>query len=321
MPPIPLVQVVRSGLVESVHTGSVAVVDAGGELLASAGDPDRVTYARSAMKPLQAAVSLTLAEEELPAAELAVMSASHNGEAAHLEAVHSLLGRAGLGFEALRTPAALPLDPASARQAGESRPELHNCSGKHAGMLLASTRRGYPLDSYRDPGHPLQGRVLDAVVEASAGEPSSIGVDGCGVPVHALPLSGLARIYATLASPGRVAGGDEVAAAMRAEPYLVAGRNRVCTAVMEAVPDVIVKAGAEGLVCAGLIGRGIGIAVRVDDGSFRAADPAIVRALALLGIASEEAVRALEAFAGPPVLGGGRPVGNVTAVFELDGGL
>jgi L-asparaginase II len=304
--------------VESVHLGSVAIVDADGKLLASAGDPDRVTYARSSMKPLQAAVSLTFIDEDLPAEEVAVMSASHNGETQHLAAMRSVLDRAGLGVDALRTPAAFPLDPESARAAGAPRPELHNCSGKHSGMLLASKRRGHPLESYPDPDHPLQRAVFDAVTREAGIEPLAIGVDGCGVPVHALPLTGLARIFASIVVPRRVPGGDQVVAGMRTAPYLVAGRHRVCTAVMEAVPDVVVKVGAEGLVCAGILGRGIGVAIRIDDGSARATDPAIVHALRLLGALGEEPLEVLDPFARPLVLGGGRPVGNLLPVFDLD---
>jgi L-asparaginase II len=315
---VPLVQVVRSGFIESVHTGSVAVVDVEGTLLASAGDPDRVTYARSAMKPLQATVSLTLIDEDLPSKEVAIMAASHNGERVHLHAVRWILGRAGLDFDALRTPPAFPLDPEAARAAGEARPELHNCSGKHSGMLLAAQRQGYPLDSYQALDHPLQQRVLDAVREGAAAEPEAIGVDGCGVPVHALPLSGLARLYATLSEPGRVERGDQVVEAMTREPYMVAGRNRVCTAVMENVPGVIVKVGAEGLICAGLVGRGIGVAVKADDGNPRATEPAIVHVLRLLDVLDDESLSSLEGFARPPVLGGGRPVGNLLPVFDLE---
>jgi L-asparaginase II len=296
----------------------VAVVDAEGNLLASAGDPDRVTYARSSMKPLQAAVSLTFIDEDLPAEEVAVMSASHNGEPRHLAAMRSVLDRAELGVDALRTPPSFPLDPESARAAEEPLPELHNCSGKHSGMLLGSRRRGHPLESYPDPDHPLQQAVLDAVTRQAGADPVSIGVDGCGVPVHALPLSRLARIFARLVVPGEVPGGDQVVAGMRTAPYLVAGRNRVCTAVMEAVPDVIVKVGAEGLVCAGLLGRGVGVAVRIDDGSARATDPAIVHALRLLDALGEEPLEVVDQFARPPVLGGGRPVGNLLPVFDLD---
>jgi L-asparaginase II len=318
VPPIPLVQVVRSGFVESVHVGSVAVVDLDGDLVASAGEPDRVTYARSSMKPLQATVSVTLASEDLPPSEVAIMCASHNGETVHLDAVRSVLDRAGLGFDALRTPSSFPLDLESARAVPGERPEYHNCSGKHAGMLLACARAGFPPETYPDPDHPLQVAVLDAVRNASGEEPAAIGVDGCGVPVHALPLRAMARTFARLASPGLIPGGDQVVGGMRAEPYLVAGRDRVCTAVMQAAPDVFVKVGAEGLICAGLSGRGLGVAIKVDDGNPRALDPGIVHALRLLDALPEDP--SLERFARPPVLGGGRPVGNLLPVFDLERG-
>jgi L-asparaginase II len=313
---VPLVRVVRSGFEEAVHLGSVAVVDAGGRVLAAAGEPDGVTFARSAMKPLQAAVSLTLAGDDLDDEEVAVMCASHNGEPPHLERVRAILRRAGLGFESLRTPPSWPLDQASAAGVDGPRPEYHNCSGKHAGMLLASVRKGFDLETYRDPDHPLQTAVLDAV-RAAADEPRAIGVDGCGVPVHALPLSSMAALFARLVTPGVVPGADRAVAAMRAAPYLVAGRDRLCTALMGAVPGVVTKVGAEGLVCAGVSGRGIGVAVKVQDGSARAAEPALVRALTLLGVVPDPEAPAVAPFARPPVLGGGRPVGELVADFEL----
>ena len=317
MPSVPIVQVLRSGFLESVHLGSVAVTDTDGTLVASAGDPDRIAYARSAMKPLQATVSLSFIEDPLPAEEVAIMCASHNGEPVHLEAVASLLARAELDYSALRCPAAWPLDEESARSASGRRPELHNCSGKHAGMLLASVRAGFPTESYREPDHPLQQAVLSAVSAAAGApeEPLAIGVDGCGVPVHALPLHAMATLYARLASGG-LPKSDLAVAAMRSAPYLVAGRDRVCTAVME-VADVIVKVGAEGLVCAGLPREGLGVAIKIEDGNPRALDPAIIQALRLLGAVSDDEP-VLERFARPPVLGGGEPVGNLVPVFELE---
>jgi L-asparaginase II len=317
VPAVPLVHVVRSGFEESVHLGSVAVAGPQGQLVASVGDPDRVTFARSSMKPLQAAVSLTVSGEALEDAEVSVMCASHNGEPVHLEAVRSILARAGLGVQALRTPPSRPLDEEAAVQTPEPRSEYHNCSGKHAGMLLATARRGWDLETYRDPEHPLQRKVLEAVRLAAGRDPEAIGVDGCGVPVHALPLSALAAMFARLAQPGIVAGAERAVAAMRAAPYLVAGRDRLCTAVMEAVPDVVVKVGAEGLVCGAVLGRGVGVAVKVEDGAARAAEPALVRALVLLDVLGKEAGGALSRYARPPVLGGGRPVGELVADFDL----
>lgn len=313
MPPVPLVRVIRSGIEESVHWGSVVVVDGDGRIVAQAGDPTRVAFARSSMKPLQAAVALRLAGEELPDPEVAVMCASHNGEPVHLEAVRSLLDRAGLGVDALRTPADLPLDLEAAMAVTEPRPEFHNCSGKHAGMLVASVRRGFDIASYPTPEHPLQGAVLETVESAAGRAPVAIGVDGCGVPVHALPLVAMAGLYARLGQ-GRVPLADRVLSAMRAQPYLVAGRGRVCTALMEAAPGVVVKTGAEGLMCAAVPDRGIGVALKVEDGAARAADPAIVRVLALLDVVDPEAI---SGFARPPVLGGGRPVGHMAAAFVL----
>jgi L-asparaginase II len=313
MPPVPLVRVIRSGVEESVHLGSVAVADADGRLVAAAGDPGRVAFARSSMKPLQATVSLRLAGDDLPDREVAVMSASHNGEPVHVAAVGAILQRAGLSFEDLQTPPDRPIDQQAAAGVPEPRPEYHNCSGKHAGMLLACARRRFDLPSYRDPAHPLQAEVLEAVQAAAGRRPESVGVDGCGVPVHALPLAAMAAVYSRLAA-GRVPHGKRVVRAMRAEPYLVAGRHRACTALMEHAA-VAVKIGAEGMMCAAVPDRGIGVALKVEDGGARAAEPAIVHALALLDLLDP---RAVPAFARPPVLGGGRPVGELVPAFTLD---
>lgn len=319
--PVSLVRVIRSGVEEAVHLGSVVVADEHGSVVASAGDPERVAFARSSTKPIQAAVSLNLAGEELTDEEVALMCASHNGEPVHLEVVRKLLDRAGVGVDALRCPPALPLDPEAARAVAGPGPELHNCSGKHAGMLLACVRRGYELDSYTDPSHPIQKEILSAVEAAAGGPPAGIGIDGCGIPVHAYPLVGLASVYARLARPeglGPLAPTvDRAVRSMSAEPYLVAGRDRICTAVMEAVPGVIVKAGAEGLLCAAVLARGLGIAVKVEDGSGRACGPALVRTLKQIRVLSGEEEAALAVQAHPPVLGGGRPVGELRAEFDL----
>jgi L-asparaginase II len=319
--PVPLVRVVRSGVEEAVHLGSVVVADEHGRLVASAGDPGRVAFARSSTKPLQASVSLNLAGEELTDSEVALMCASHNGEPVHLEVVRKLLDRAGVGVETLRCPPALPLDPEAARAVAGPAPELHNCSGKHAGMLLACVRRGFELGSYTDPTHPVQKEILSAVEAAAGGPPAVVGIDGCGIPVHAYPLVGLASLYARLARPdglGPLAPDVERAVqGMSAEPYLVAGRDRICTAVMQAVPGVIVKAGAEGLLCAAVLAQGLGIAVKVEDGSGRACGPALIRTLKQLGVLSGEEEAALAVEARPPVLGGGRAVGELRAEFDL----
>ena len=325
MEPVVLARVIRSGLEESVHLGHVAVCDADGRLVAWAGDPERVLFARSSMKPLQAAVSLSAmgdAAEELSEPEVAVMCASHNGEPVHVEAVSAILSKAGLGFEALRCPPGWPLDPSAMARAGERRRELHNCSGKHAGMLLACVRQGWELEAYRGREHPLQGRVHEAVLSGTGLDGVKVGIDGCGVPVHGMPLSGMATLFARLARPERLGavedGARRAVAAMVAEPYLVAGRERLDTAVMQAAPRIAVKAGAEGLVCAALLDRGLGLAVKVEDGAWRAGDPAAVRALRQLDALDDAQVEALSRFASPPILGGGEPVGEVRSDLHLE---
>jgi L-asparaginase II len=321
MPPVPLVRVIRSGVEESVHAGDVVVVDADGSVVACAGDPDRLLFARSSMKPLQATVSLSLAPFDFTEREIAVMCASHNAEPVHLEAVGSLLSRARVPEEALRCPMVRPWDDESLAANPERRRINSDCSGKHAGMMAACRAQGWPIDSYQDPEHPLQQEVLRAILAASGEETVRVGVDGCGVPVHGMPLRAMATIYARLARPERL-GTWELEArravrAMRAEPYLVAGRNRPDTAVMEETHAVIAKGGAEGLMCAALLDRGLGVAVKVRDGASRATGPALILALRALGAIADESLARLAPFGAPPVLGGGEPVGEMAAEFEL----
>jgi L-asparaginase II len=321
MQAVPLVRCVRSGLEESVHLGDVAVVDVTGAVVSGAGDPTRPVFARSAMKPLQAAVSLSFAPFSFTDREVAVMCASHNAEPVHLETVRSILARAGVPEDALQTPSMRPWDEETAIQWPEKRPINSDCSGKHAGMLAACVSQGWPLETYRDPDHPLQQAILHTVLAATDRETVQVGVDGCGVPVHGMPLERMATIYARLTRPDRWGGLEphvrRATDAMRAEPYLVAGRNRTDTAVMQASPAEIVKGGAEGLMCAGLFDRGLGIAVKIRDGTARAAGPALIRVLRCLDALDEQELGALEPFARPPVLGGGRPVGELIADFSL----
>ena len=321
MAPVPMVHSIRSGLKESLHAGDVAAVDANGSLIACAGEPDRPLFARSSMKPLQATVSLSLAPLDFSDREIAVMCASHNAEPVHLEAVRAILQRAGISEDALQCPSMRPWDEETAIRSPERRRINSDCSGKHAGMLAASRYQGWPAESYRTADHPLQQAVLQAVLAASRQDTVHVGVDGCGVPVHGMPLSSMARIYASLVRSDLL--GDlapharRAIDAMRAESYLVAGRNRTDTAVMQASANVIVKGGAEGLMCASVIDRGVGVAVKIRDGAARAAGPALIHALRLLDVLDERALAELEPFVRPPVLGGGVPVGELVAGFDL----
>jgi L-asparaginase II len=277
--------------VESVHLGDVAVCDADGRLIASLGDPDHVAFARSCMKPVQAAVSLAAIDVRLPDGEVAVMCASHNGEPVHVRAVRSLLRRGGLTADALQTPAARPFDAEAIVRTRQPAPIFHDCSGNHAGMLVASARAGWPIDTYRSRRHPHHRRVLPLVRELAGAEPI-VGVDGCGIPVHGLPLRALATMYARLATSSEPSI-QRTIEAMRAEPYLVGGRDREDTSVMQAAPDLVVKEGAEALDCAASASAGLGVAVKIADGGYRAVGPATVAALDQLGLLPASARRKL----------------------------
>ncbi len=317
----PLVRVIRSGLEESIHLGDVAVCDAAGRLVASVGDPDRLVFVRSCTKPVQAAVAVDAIGLELSDRLVAIISASHNGEPVHLRAVRDVLRRGGLTEADLQTPPDRPLDAASARRVREPRPVYHNCSGKHAGMLLASTRAGRPTATYRRRSHPLQRRILRAVKLLSGSDDVVVGIDGCGVPVHGIGLRAVATMYARLSDPGGqgplAPAVDRVVTAMRAEPYLVGGRNRIDTEIMRATSDVLAKEGAEALNCAAAFGAGLGIAVKVADGGYRAAGPALLSVLDQLGLLGPGARRRLARHVSPPVLGGGRPIGRLEPVVRL----
>jgi L-asparaginase II len=288
---VPLVRVVRSGLVESVHLGDVAVCDASGRLVASIGDPRTVAFARSCMKPFQAAVSLSAIDVRVPDTEVAVMCSSHNGEPVHVRTVRSLLRRGGLTEAALQTPAARPFDVDALIRARRASPILHDCSGNHAGMLVASARAGWSMETYRSRRHPHHRRLLPLLRELAGADPM-IGVDGCGIPVHGLPLRALATMYArcaTTTDPSL----QRAISAMRSRPYLVGGRDRDDTAIMLAAPDLAVKEGAEALDCAVSMSTGLGVAVKIADGGYRAVGPATVRVLDQLGLLSSRGRRQL----------------------------
>lgn len=315
--PVPLVEVARSGVVESVHLGDIAVCDASGAVIASAGDPDRVAFARSCMKPLQGAVSLASIDGPISDREVAVMCSSHNGETVHVRAVRSLLRRGGLDEGVLRNPEGRPIDPDAAARVKEPARIYQDCSGNHAGILVASAYAGWPLDSYRTRSHPHHRQLLPLVRRLAAADPV-VGVDGCGIPVHGMPLRAHATMYARMAvtAPDHPAL-ERVLDAMQAEPYLVGGRDRDDTAVMEAAPDLVMKEGAEALDCVLVRGEGVGIAVKIHDGGYRAAGPATIETLHQLGLLPPGARRRLGSAWRPTLPGGDRPAATVTPIFQL----
>ena len=296
----PIVAVRRGGLVESVHRGRLAVCDARGERLASLGDPEGYVYLRSSAKPFQAlplvlsgaADAFGLADEEL-----AVACASHNAEPRHLAAARSILRKAGLSEGDLQNGAHPPMHaPSAARltRGGEPPRAIHgNCSGKHAGMLAVCVHAGWDPAGYRDPEGPLQKLVRDSVAKVCGVAPQDLRLagDGCGVPVFAVPLEGLALGFARLAAGGHDDLPDDLNAAMRRvrdamrdHPYMVAGTGRLDTRLMEAT-SLVAKSGAEGVfACGGGTGPGWGLALKVSDGAGRAIAPAALAALVRRGV-------------------------------------
>lgn len=310
-----LAEVVRSGFVEGHHRGSVVVLGPDGAVQAAYGEVSAPMLPRSANKPAQAAGMLG-AGLDVDGPALAVAAASHSGEPYHLAAVRQLLAGAGLSTADLQTPPDWPLDEATARdwvRAGGSPERIAmNCSGKHAAMLATCVAAGWPTATYRDPGHPLQ-QHLRRVLGDLAGEPVAVtAVDGCGAPLFAISLTGLARAARALVlvEPGTPQ--RRVADAMRAHPEYVGGTARDVTALMRGVPGLLVKDGAEG-VCVAATGDGGAVAVKVDDGSGRARMPVLVAGLRRLGVDGP----ALAGLAATPVLGGGAPVGAVRVVPPL----
>ncbi|AXG79341.1 asparaginase [Streptomyces paludis] len=311
-PPV-LAEVVRSGFVEGRHRGSLVLLSADGRVELELGDPEAPVFPRSSNKPMQAAAVLR-AGLELAEERLALAAASHSGEPFHLDLVRTMLAEHGLTADDLQTPPDLPLDPAEAETylaAGGVRERITmNCSGKHTAMLAACDRNGWPRESYLDPGHPLQKLVL-SVVEATAGERVPVvGTDGCGAPLMALSLTGLARSFRhfVLAAPGTPE--RRVADAMRAHPEYVAGTRRSDTWLMREVPGTLSKMGAEAVQAVALA-DGRALAFKIEDGGARALGPVLARALQLLGVEAEVLSRIGRA----PLLGGGEVVGAVRAAF------
>src|SRR5918994_2608813 len=276
----PITVAVRRGeTVESRHrVHAVAVQD--GTVVAEAGDAGLVTFMRSAAKPIQA-LPLTRALPELTEEELAIASASHMARPEQLAAARSLLARAPAGEDELECgPAGDPPEPIK-----------HNCSGKHAGMLALCRARGWDSRGYRLADHPCQRAMRAEVARAADVEESELetAIDGCGVVTFALPRERMALAFARLE---RLDGGDRVAAAMRAHPALIRGPDGDDTNIMRAHEGWIAKGGAEGLMCAAGP-RGLGVAVKIEDGNRRAVGAAVAALLARLGYPVEKLGRAL----------------------------
>ncbi|GAA2959433.1 asparaginase [Streptomyces enissocaesilis] len=308
-----LAEVVRSGFVEGHHRGSLVVLAADGSVELAVGDPYAPVFPRSSNKPMQAAAVLR-AGLDLSGERLALTAASHSGERFQLDLVRKMLAEHGLTEADLQTPPDLPLDPVEAEAylaAGGVRERLTmNCSGKHAAMLAACALNGWDADSYLDPAHPLQRLVLTVVEEVSGERVTAVGTDGCGAPLMAISLTGLARAFRHFVLAGEGTAERRVADAMRAYPEYVAGTRRPDTWLMREVPGTLSKMGAEAVQAVALP-DGRALAFKVDDGATRALGPVLARALRRLGVDAPVVDRIGRA----PLLGGAAEVGEIRAAF------
>lgn len=329
---VPLVETTRGGTLECLHFGALAVADAQGRVLASAGDPHWVTFSRSTLKPLQALPFLEGGGARhfgLTASNLALLCASHNGEPMHVAQVENLLGKAGVPWQRLQCGCHVPmlgeLAPAGASPPAHWDERNHNCSGKHSGFLAYCVQHGLPLESYLAPGHPLQQAIRRDVAAAVglAPEELKMGIDGCSAPNYAMPLANLARGFARLATGAQDARFGAsfalLADAMTAHPELVSGTGRNDLAFMQAGRgDWVTKVGADGVQVVASRSRGQALALKVGDGNKLALYAATVDALDQLGWLDEEQRQQLAPWRWKVIATvRGAPVGERRAVFHL----
>lgn len=339
-----LVSLYRGELVESVHRGHIAVTDAEGRLLWWAGDPGCVTYFRSSAKPIQVlpiVASGAVDRFGITDSELAVMAASHRGEDIHIDAVTSILGRIGLTESALMCGTHAPscvwpperISAKCSQAAGRIRsgasfsPIFNNCSGKHAGMLMYAVHRGYPIDDYVSRDSRVQQDMWQAVSDVAGLPREEVvrGVDGCGVVVFGMPLSGMARAYARMSAPESlpveyVEPARRIVHAMMDHPEMVGGSGDFGTDLMLGARGALFcKGGAEGLFCVGIPGKGLGIAVKIEDGGARALPSTVVESLRVLGAVTPEMSGMRELAIERPVRNcRGDVVGYMRPCFELE---
>ncbi len=327
-----LLHIYRGTLAENIIRGDIVVTDRQGQLMSGCGDIQKLTYMRSAAKPIQALVGVeagVLEAYNIGQEELAIFCASHNGQSFHVAAVRSVLAKIGLREQNLLCGADYSFNPqirAKMIEEGLAKsPLFNNCSGKHALMLAVCQKMGWSIDDYYLPEHPLQQAIL-AKVAFYAGldkEQITIGVDGCGVPVFALPLINMAKAYAKLVnqhalSPREATAAKKIISAMAAYPHMIAGSGEFCTALMEVTKGRIIgKKGSDGVYCSACA-NGPAIAVKIEDGNMRALAPVMMSIYKQLQLLTKEEEQALSLFASwDNVNCRGQVVGSVKAVFSL----
>jgi L-asparaginase II len=312
-----LAEVIRSGVTESWHRGSLIVIDGAGAELLALGSVTEPMFPRSSNKPMQAS-AMVHCGLDLDGELLALASASHSGEDFHIDGVREILRSAGLSESDLQCPPDFPLDESARAEflrAGGKPDRIHmNCSGKHAAMLATCVIQGWPVSGYRDPSHPLQEKIKIEIRQMAAEAVAGIGVDGCGAPLMSISLAGLARAFSAVvrAEPGTAE--RKVADAMRGYPAWMSGTTRYEAAIMEALPGLLMKPGADG-VCAFAFADGLAGAVKIDDGGQRALPPLLATLLVRFLGDRPANLEVLGRMSTTPVNGGGEPVGEIRAVL------
>ncbi len=319
-PFVPLAVTDRSGHDESVHFGAVVVLDRNGTVQFAAGDPDVEIYPRSSLKPLQAWAMLE-AGLDLPDDLLALVCASHDGRAMHIDGVRRILETVGLDESALGNTADLPLAPDEAERvlrSGGTRSSIQqNCSGKHAGMVATCRAANWPLDTYLEYDHPLQQAIVEGIAHLTGRAVPHVGIDGCGAPTHVLRLVDLARAFRAVATGDAGGSGERIFRAMTTYPEMVGGPGHVTSSLMASIPGLMLKDGAEGVV-AGALSDGRAFAVKVADGANRARPPVLGEVLRAVG-ADVSGVD--PAIFRSDVLGHGHSVGGIRCAQNLTSGV
>ena len=326
-------KVYRGPIVDLTHIGHVAVVNHKGEILHEYGDAKRVTYIRSSAKPIQALVAVESGAVDaygLNEEELAILCASHNGEEIHTNTVKNILSKAKLVVENLQCGTHASLNPAVAKELEKKGLSLDNsnsnCSGKHSGMLIGTNFLDEDIGGYLSLSHPVQQRILQTLADICEYDAKDIvvGTDGCGVPVHALPLYKFAQGIAKLSLPEVFDGKrkqdvQRVIKAMVTYPYMVAGRDRLCTDLMSVCKGkLFAKLGADGYYAVGIIGEGIGLTFKCENGSIPVVEALAVHTLYKLGYINKEEFDALEKYHKIEVRNHrGEIVGHTDFDFEL----
>jgi L-asparaginase II len=336
----PLVEVKRGSITESRHRGHIVAVEPDGNIVASLGSPQNVTFLRSSAKPLQALPLLVSGAAErfgFTDREVALACGSHNGEPIHTELAASMLRKIGLGPEALKCGAHEPYGTEAAlelRSRGEQPNALHNnCSGKHAGMLAVAIHLGAPVENYDSPENPVQKLIAGTVANFSdiAVTDMAVGVDGCAAPIFGITVKAMALAYARLVSPANFDKAtrdacERIVRVMTAYPELIGGTSgRLDTELMRAAPErLISKVGAEGIYTAGIRPceewpKGLGLAIKIEDGEDKRARPTVViESLRQLGVLRKESLDAVSKYAFFPVRNRrGDVVGEISASFSL----